>query len=384
MRKACSAGRNAAKLLYRAGFTRIIAALCFIGLSRENLDSCVVRDRSFADSLNVHMECAGCPVFGQSVLHLEKKGRMTTIVASRVRDFLEMIRFSHTVFALPFALLGALLACIVPATHGDFRPRALIVRFAAVVLCMVAARSAAMAFNRLVDAKIDALNPRTAGRHLPSGRLSTSAVWIFFGASVAAFILSCALFWPNWLPLAGALPVLLWICGYSFAKRFTAAAHLWLGVALALSPVCAWIAIRGEQLTLEPTDIGPALALAAAIACWVAGFDIIYACQDADFDRSQGLHSLPARFGIAGALRIAAVAHALMLIVLISLPWLFPQLQLGAIYISSLIGVAALVGLQHRLVSPHDLGKVNLAFFQVNAVISFGLSAAMAIDALLG
>jgi 4-hydroxybenzoate polyprenyltransferase len=329
---------------------------------------------------------------------------MVVGVGARIRDFLEMIRFSHTLFALPFALLGALLACTVPASRlpssewttspsagvpvpllaGGLTAGTLILRMVAVVLCMVSARSAAMAFNRLVDAAYDARNPRTATRHLPSGRLSRWSVWIFFALSVLVFFVSCALFWPNWLPLAGALPVLLWICGYSFAKRFTAASHLWLGVALALSPVCAWGAVRGEQVIADPLDMGPAVGLAVAIACWVAGFDIIYACQDADFDRREGLHSLPARWGVAGALRIAAAAHGLMIVVLACLPWLFPQLRLGPIYWISLSAVAALIFVEHRLVRPDDLGQVNLAFFHVNAIISFGLSAATALDAWLG
>jgi 4-hydroxybenzoate polyprenyltransferase len=184
--------------------------------------------------------------------------------------------------------------------------------------------------------------------------------------------------------LAGAAPVLVWICGYSFAKRFTSAAHLWLGVALALSPVCAWIAMRGEQVMLDPWDLGPSLGLALAIALWVAGFDIIYACQDAEFDRREGLHSVPARLGVAGALRLAAAAHGCMLVVLACLPWAFPQLRLGAIYGLSLAAVAVLVVVQHRLVRPDDLGRVNVAFFHVNAVISFGLSLATAVDAYLG
>lgn len=304
--------------------------------------------------------------------------------AAKVRNFLELVRFSHTLFALPFALLGAVLACIVPAADITLPSRTLALRALAVVLCMVTARSAAMAFNRLVDAAIDARNPRTAARHLPSGRLSSAEVWGFFVAMLLGFFASCALFWPNWLPLAGAAPVLFWICGYSFAKRFTAGAHLWLGIALALSPVCAWIAMRGEQVMLDVFDLGPALGLAAAIALWVAGFDIIYACQDAEFDRGEGLHSLPARLGVAGALRVAAAAHIAMLVVLGGLPWAFPQLRLGLIYGLSLAAVAVLVLVQHRLVRPDDLGRVNLAFFHVNAVISFGLSLATAVDTYLG
>ncbi len=301
---------------------------------------------------------------------------------AKVRDYLELIRFSHTVFALPFALLGVVLACAVPSTI-EISGGLLALRTLAVVLCMVTARSAAMAFNRLVDAAIDARNPRTAGRHLPSGRLSSTGVWLFFAAMVLGFWASCALFLPNWIPLAGALPVLLWICGYSFAKRFTSAAHLWLGIALALSPVCAWLAVRGEQVIQHPADVGPAVGLALAIAAWVMGFDIIYACQDAKFDKGQGLHSVPARFGVAGALRIAAAAHLFMLLVLAVWPMAFPQLNLGAIYYVALVFVSVLVVMQHRLVSPNDLARVNVAFFNVNAVISFGLSLATAIDACL-
>lgn len=307
-----------------------------------------------------------------------------TIMLARTRDFLEMIRFSHTVFALPFAMLGAFLASLLPRSDGPLSTGAFAMRWFAVVLCMVSARSAAMAFNRLVDASIDARNPRTAARHLPSGRLSSSSVWLFFGASAIAFLLSCVLFLPNWLPLAGSIPILIWICGYSFAKRFTAAAHLWLGVALAAAPVCAWIAIRGESVLAQPSDLAPAITLAVAIALWVAGFDIIYACQDAEFDREQGLHSLPATLGIAGALRLAAAAHFMMLVVLASLPWLFPQLHLGIIYIFSLLIVSILVVIQHRLVRPDDLRRVNIAFFRVNAIISFGLSSATAVDAFWG
>ena len=304
-----------------------------------------------------------------------------SVSIAKVRDYLELIRFSHTIFALPFALLGVVLACAVPSTNPPTLG-VLVQRTLAVVLCMVTARSAAMAFNRLVDAGIDARNPRTAGRHLPSGRLSSHGVWLFFAAMVTGFWASCALFLPNWIPLAGALPVLLWICGYSFAKRFTSAAHLWLGIALALSPICAWLAVRGEQVVQHPADVGPAVGLALAVAAWVMGFDIIYACQDANFDQNQGLHSVPARWGVAGALRIAAMAHIFMLIVLAVWPWLFPQLNLGRIYYVALAIVAALVIAQHRLVRPNDLDRVNIAFFNVNAIISFGLCLATAVDAL--
>ena len=304
----------------------------------------------------------------------------------KVREFLELIRFSHTVFALPFALLGAVLALTVPLP-GNAAPSFELtwpqvgLRLVGIVLCMFFARSAAMAFNRLVDADIDGKNPRTAERHLPSGRLSRGGVWGFFAAMVGLFCGSCTLFLPNWIPLAGALPVLVLICGYSLAKRFTAAAHLWLGTALAASPLCAWLAMRGEVVQVDPSDIGPMIVLGAAIACWVAGFDIIYACQDADFDRQQGLHSLPARLGVAGALRLAAGFHLGMLLILATLPWLFPQLRLGSLFAVALTAAGVLVVVQHRLVSPTDLRRVNVAFFNVNALISFGLSLAIALDA---
>lgn len=357
------------------------------------------------------------------------------------RRLLEMIRFSHTVFALPFALLACIWACVVPFPAGSHlvafpvadaaavdTPAAIattasnaadklrlsiakeltggqiLLRIVGVLLCMISARSAAMAFNRLIDVKFDAGNPRTAGRHLVSGELSRRQVWTFFAVMVLMFFLSCTLFLPNWLPLAGALPVLSWICGYSLAKRFTSAAHLWLGVALALSPVCAWVAMRGEVLLLDVSDIGPAVGLALAIMCWVAGFDIIYACQDAAFDRRAGLHSLPARLGILGALRVAAVLHGLMLVVLATLPGLFPQLSLGAIYWTGLAVVAVLVIRQHAIIRPRgaagragaarkaseadrespslDLGRINEAFFQINALLSFSLSIVAGLDAL--
>ena len=302
--------------------------------------------------------------------------------AGIVRRFLELIRFSHTVFALPFAILACILATVVPSSLE--LPTVLwCSRLFGVLLCMVTARSAAMAFNRLVDAKMDALNPRTARRHIPVGDLNELQVGLFCAAMSGLFMLSCLLFLPNWLPIVGSLPVLAWICGYSFAKRFTAAAHLWLGAALALSPVCAWIALRGEVVVENSSDLYPAVCLGLAIAFWVAGFDIIYACQDADFDRQQKLHSIPARCGVRGALRIAAGLHVAMLLVLCCLPR-FTELRLGWLYWAALAGVAALVVTQHALVSAKDLGRVNVAFFQVNAVISCGFCVLVAVDSWWG
>ena len=301
---------------------------------------------------------------------------------TQLSRFLELVRFSHTVFALPFAVLASVFA--LSAEGGpELSSLSLGARLIGVMFCMVFARSAAMAFNRLVDAKIDARNPRTAQRHIPAGTLSSYQVWIFFVAMCSLFIASCLLFLPNWLPLVGAVPVLIWICGYSLAKRFTASAHLWLGAALALSPICAWIAIRGESVLSTPIELLPTLVLALAIAFWVAGFDIIYACQDAEFDRESGLRSIPARFGIAGGLKISAALHVLMLCALFSLPLITSQLSLGTLYFGAVILVAMLVIRQHWLVSPNDLRRVGIAFFNINAIISLGFCTLAAVDALL-
>ena len=299
----------------------------------------------------------------------------------RLRDWLELIRFSHTVFALPFAALAAVMAWTTPLPGGGavtLRVRDLV----GLLLCMVFARSAAMAFNRLVDHRWDARNPRTANRHLPAGIVSRAEVGGFTLACGAGFVASAALFLPNPLPLWLSIPVLLFLCGYSFAKRFTAAAHLWLGVALSLAPLCVWVALRGQAVVAEPADLTPALLLAAAVACWVAGFDIIYACQDAEFDAREGLHSVPARLGVAGALRVAAAFHLVMLGLLATLPWLSGSTPVGGLFGLGVAVVAALVVKQHSLVRPGDLGRVNQAFFQTNAIISLLLMSVGIVDCL--
>ena len=272
-----------------------------------------------------------------------------------VRRILEMIRFSHTLFALPFALLAACLAWrVVP-----FRPLHLV----GIVLAMVFARSTAMAFNRLVDRHIDAGNPRTALRHIPAGTLSVTAVVAFTVFCCAGFVLTTLLFLPNWLPLILSGPVLAFLCGYSYAKRFTIWCHYWLAAALMLSPIAVWIALCGT-VTATP------LLLAAVIFFWVGGFDIIYACQDADFDRQKRLHSIPARLGIPGALRLAAFSHLLMLCCLGGL-WYVAEMKF--IFGVGVVAVALLLIYEHSLVRPDDLTRVNLAFFQVNSIISVGL-----------
>ena len=279
---------------------------------------------------------------------------------TRVRHILEMIRFSHTLFALPFALLAACLAWRQNLLEDrPFRWREL----AGILLCMVFARSMAMAFNRLVDRRIDADNPRTATRHLPAGTLSVALVAGFCVVCAALFVASTLLFWPNPWPLYLSLPVLAFLCGYSYAKQFTALCHYWLGAALSLSPVAAWIAIRGEVAW-------PPVLLAGAVLFWVGGFDIIYACQDVGFDRQRGLYSIPARIGVQKSLKLALASHLLMLACLAGLWW---TAALGWVFLAGVALVALLLAYEHSLVRPDDLARVNLAFFHVNAVISVGL-----------
>ena len=249
---------------------------------------------------------------------------------------------------------------------------------AGILLCMVTARTAAMAFNRLVDRSFDAANPRTATRHLPRGDLGVGEVLGLVVASCGAFIVATLLFLPNWLPLVLSVPVLAWLLGYSYAKRFTMLAHGWLGAALGMAPVAAWIALRGEALLANPADGLPALILGLAVTTWVAGFDIIYACQDAVFDVNQGLHSIPARLGVPRALTLAAGLHVVTLAVLATLPLVVPQL--GVIYWGTLVVIAALLVWEHSLVRPDDLSRVNQAFFTANAAIGLLLLAAIAMD----
>jgi 4-hydroxybenzoate polyprenyltransferase len=291
---------------------------------------------------------------------------------TRIRHLLELIRFSHTVFALPFALLAGLMAWtyrarLEPPVPWRWR------ELAGILLCMVVARSTAMAFNRIADRKIDAANPRTWRRHLPSGVLSLASVVAFATVCAVGFVASTLLFLPgNPWPLYLSVPVLLFLCGYSFAKRFTWLAHFWLGAALMLAPLCAWIALVGL------VNLWPSLLLGLAVLFWVAGFDMIYACQDAAVDVAQGLRSIPARFGVLGALRLAAACHLGAMAALASLPLVFPLL--GWVYWAGIAAVAVLLLYEHYLVRPDDLTRVNVAFFHVNAIISLGLLAVGAID----
>ncbi len=302
---------------------------------------------------------------------------------NKIRDLLEMIRFSHTIFALPFALLAALIAWNTPAADGSmfaFRLQDLV----GILACMVAARSAAMAFNRLVDRHLDAQNPRTRNRHLPSGALTVPAVAWFTIISCLAFVLGTLLFLPNRLPLLLSLPVLGVLLMYSYTKRFTWLSHAWLGFALMLAPVATWIAVRGGAVTVDLTDMMPAFVLGFSVLFWVTGFDIIYACQDYEFDRQAKLKSLPAAVGVTAALRVAAVCHFVMIALLVSLPTVSQRFGLetglGGIYLAGIAVVALLLVYEHLLVRPSDLTRVNIAFFNVNAAVSFGLLVVGAID----
>jgi 4-hydroxybenzoate polyprenyltransferase len=274
------------------------------------------------------------------------------------------------------------MAWVMPAPNGTpipFQWRHLL----GILVCMVAARSAAMAFNRLADERFDAANPRTKMRHLPAKILSVHTVRFFTIASGLAFVAGTFFFLPeNPLPSFLAGPVLMFLCGYSYAKRFTSLAHYWLGLALALAPVCAWIALRGGEILKNPADLLPAMILGGAVWTWVAGFDIIYACQDAAFDKRLGLYSVPARLGVLNALRLAALSHAICVGLFAILPWSLPDQSLGWIYEAAVAIVGILLIYEHAIVRPDDLTRVNTAFFNVNVVISVGLFVVGAIDLL--
>jgi 4-hydroxybenzoate polyprenyltransferase len=273
-----------------------------------------------------------------------------------------MIKWEHSVFALPFALCGAVLAA------GGFpSPRQLLW----IVVAMVAARSTAMAFNRLADASIDAANPRTRARALPAGQLTPVFVASFVIVSSAVFIFAAAQL--NRLTLWLSPTALAVLLLYSYTKRFTRWSHIILGFALGIAPSAAWIAVRGS-LDLR------ILLLTAAVTFWVAGFDVLYACQDFNFDRETGLHSIPRHLGIARSLWIARAFHLIMLLLLIAL---LPAFGLGKFAIAGVAAVAALLAYEHSLVSAHDLTKLNAAFFTMNGVISVVFFVFVAADVLV-
>jgi len=276
------------------------------------------------------------------------------MIAKRLRLTLEMIKFEHSVFALPFALTGALLAF----REGGFDSNGIWRKLAWIIAAMVCARSAAMAFNRLVDQDIDARNPRTKSRHLPSGLLSRGFAWVFVTVASALFFLAAGEL--NRLCLRLAPLALAIIFFYSFTKRFTSFSHLVLGLSLGIAPAAAWIAVRGS---LDPRI----LWLTAAVTCWTAGFDIIYSCQDFDFDSAEELWSIPRALGIPLALRMAQLLHVLMIGCLLALVY---AMHLGALALAGVAAVVALLVYEHSLVKPSDFSRVNAAFFTMNGYVS--------------
>ncbi len=280
----------------------------------------------------------------------------------KIRVTLEMIKFEHSIFALPFALIGAMLA-----VHGWPAWRQIFW----LIVAMVAARSAAMTFNRIVDRKMDALNPRTRMRALPAGRLSLRFAAAFTVASCAVLVLAA---W-ELNPLAFRLsPVALAILLlYSYAKRFTLFTHVILGVADGLSPVAGWIAVRGD-VSLS------VILLGVAVALWVAGFDLIYACQDVDFDRAHGVHSAPRRFGVAAALYASMAFHAAMLAILVIVA---RREHLGLLALAGIGVVGLLLAYEHSLVRPKDLSRLNAAFFTINGTVSIIFFITWAADLLI-
>jgi len=272
----------------------------------------------------------------------------------RLRLALEMIRFEHSVFALPFALTGALLAF----RAGGYQTAGIAAKVGWIVVAMVGARSAAMAFNRLVDCAIDGRNPRTKMRHLPTGMLSPGFAWVFVGVAAVVFFLAAGEL--NRLCLRLAPIALAIVFFYSFTKRFTRYSHLVLGFSLGMAPAAAWIAVRGS---LDPRI----LWLTAAVTFWTAGFDVIYACQDYEFDCAEDLASIPRSLGIARALRVAQLLHVLMVAALAAL---VVSLELGALAMAGVAAVVALLVYEHSLVKPDDLSRVNAAFFTLNGWVS--------------
>jgi len=273
---------------------------------------------------------------------------------SKVRLTFDMIKFEHSVFALPFALTGALLAF----REDGFATGGVFSKLVWIVVAMVSARSAAMAFNRILDADIDARNPRTSMRHLPAGLLGKAFAWRFTVVASAIFIAASFMLNPLCLQLSPlALGVVL---GYSYTKRFTPLSHLVLGFALGIAPAAAWIAVRGS---LDPR----VLWLTTAVMLWTAGFDIIYSCQDYEFDRQAQLYSVPRQLGISRALLLSKVLHGGMILCLTLLVW---QFNLGWIAVAAIAAVAALLIYEHQLVKPDDLSSVNAAFFAVNGWVS--------------
>ena len=262
----------------------------------------------------------------------------------------KMIKLSHTIFALPFALASAVLASREVSVSA--------IQIALIIGCMVFARSSAMGFNRVIDRDIDAANPRTAGREIPSGQISVTAAWAFTLGSAGLFVALCGLLGKTTLMLSPVAIAVVW--GYSLTKRFTAFCHIFLGLSLALAPTGVWIALT-DSYSWTP------FILSMTVGSWVAGFDIIYSCQDYEFDQSQGLRSIPAALGLRGALIVSALLHVVTVGLLVALPFVQPlgiAWWLGALVISSVLFY------EHWIVRPDDLSRINKAFFDLNGYVS--------------
>ena len=269
------------------------------------------------------------------------------------------IKIAHTVFALPFAVMSAFLAAEGMPGLGELTW---------ILIAMFSARNSAMAFNRIVDVKIDRLNPRTKDRALPARKSTAKQYWVFLILSSFVFLFSAYML--NSLAFALSPVALVIVFGYSFAKRFTSLSHLWLGVAISIAPVGAWVAVR-EEISIE------SLVLGAAVVFWLVGFDIIYSCMDVDSDRSNNLHSIPQKFGVRTALRLAFSSHCMMILFLILLLFI-PAL--GWVYFFGVILTAGLLFYEHSLVREDDLSLVNVAFFNINGIISVLLMLFVIVD----
>jgi 4-hydroxybenzoate polyprenyltransferase len=285
--------------------------------------------------------------------------------------YFSLVRFSHTLFAMPFALLGGLMALSLNLQQAvPVYPR--VFDLVGILLCMVFVRNAAMGFNRYADRELDARNPRTSNRHLPAGIISASNVLLFVFFNSVGFVLSTFLFLPNIFPLIVSVPLLLFIFGYSYAKRWTVSAHLWLGMVLMCAPIGAWIVIRPF---FEPFPVAPML-LGLAVMFWATGFDLIYACQDADVDADQGLYSVPGRYGVSTAFFVSIVCHIISVILFASIPIFYPLFSY--IFEMGVIIVALILVIEHIIATPPkkeqlNLIKINIAFFQMNVIVSIGL-----------
>ena len=297
-----------------------------------------------------------------------EKSRRIEILKSKISDYGSLVRFSHTVFALPFALSSVALA-------WPKHPVTLRALFW-ILIAMVGARTAAMGFNRLADKKFDALNPRTRAWELPSGAVKTSEAVVLTAGAALVFVI--AAYQLNWVCFVLSPVALAIVFFYSLTKRFTWASHLFLGLALAIAPVGAWLATT--TMPIDLLELTTPIYLGLAVVFWLGGFDIIYSLQDREFDRAHGLHSIPVRFGVAGALRLSTFFHCCTILFLAMVGF---SAGTGWVYWVGFAAVAGVLGWEHRIVTPRDLSRINRAFFDLNAYVSIGYFLATLIDVVI-